>query len=567
MAINPNKYINIDVSGNDTPVVSGGLVEIVIDESLQGDGTQSNPLGVNANILDKINNGGESISELDQKIDAEKTARIAQVNSVNSTLTSAIGDEVVARQSADTALQGNIDTVAGNLSSETTARQDADTALGTRIDNEITARENADTALQNAINAETTERETDVNDLQGQIDAITAASDVTDVVGTYSALQAYNTSSLNNNDIIKVLQDETHDNETTYYRWVITDGTGAFSLIGEEGPYYTIAAADAQFVPQTRTVNGKALNGNITLSASDVGAATSADLAEYLPLTGGTLTSQINSDLTFYQNKDFMSFKVSGVVKGGILKALNDQVMLDADYLINNNGVDDYTKRLSIPTTAGTLARLEDLPSAETGTAGQVYTKTATGAEWANAPTATITVDSAIDSASSNPVENSAIAAALDGKLSTSGGTMSGVLEFDVGTADNINWKDFISIKYKKTNGLTARKNFDVLVTDSGDCYLSLNSVSLKGCGDISPSNVSGYSLGSMAQKWDTVFVTKISNGADITIPATGGTLALTSDIPTIATSVDATSTDNETVSAKLFYDTIGDIETLINAL
>lgn len=36
---------------------------------------------------------------------------------------------------------------------------------------------------------------------------------------------------------------------------------------------------------------------------------------------------------------------------------------------------------------------------------------------------------------------------------------------------------------------------------------------------------------------------------------------------PTIATSVSASSTNAETVGAKLFYDTCGNIETLINAL
>ena len=40
-----------------------------------------------------------------------------------------------------------------------------------------------------------------------------------------------------------------------------------------------------------------------------------------------------------------------------------------------------------------------------------------------------------------------------------------------------------------------------------------------------------------------------------------------TATLPTIATSVSASSTNTETVGAKLFYDTCGDIESLINAL
>ena len=48
-----------------------------------------------------------------------------------------------------------------------------------------------------------------------------------------------------------------------------------------ETPYEIL---DANAVPNTRKVNGKQLNGDITLSAADVGA---------LPTTGGTLTGDL----------------------------------------------------------------------------------------------------------------------------------------------------------------------------------------------------------------------------------------------------------------------------------
>ncbi len=118
------------------------------------------------------------------------------------------------------------------------------------------------------------------NGLQQQIDAITAASDVTDIVGTYAQLQAYDTTSLPDNSIIKVLQDESRNNETTYYRWVITGSVGAWVLIGEEGPYYTIAAADAVFATisalngkQDTLVSGtniKTINNNSILGSGDL---------------------------------------------------------------------------------------------------------------------------------------------------------------------------------------------------------------------------------------------------------------------------------------------------------
>lgn len=50
----------------------------------------------------------------------------------------------------------------------------------------------------------------------------------------------------------------------------------------------------SSYVPTSRTVNGKALSANITLSAGDVGAAPASHSHSYLPLSGGTMTGKIN---------------------------------------------------------------------------------------------------------------------------------------------------------------------------------------------------------------------------------------------------------------------------------
>lgn len=126
------------------------------------------------------------------------------------------------------------------------------------------------------------------NNLQSQIDAITAGSDVVDIVGTKAALDDYDTSGLSANDIIKVLTDETQDDATTYYRW-----TGSvWQYIGAEGPFYTKSEADSTFVPQTRTINSKALTTNITLTAQDVGAL--PDSTVIPTVNDATLTIQQN---------------------------------------------------------------------------------------------------------------------------------------------------------------------------------------------------------------------------------------------------------------------------------
>lgn len=49
----------------------------------------------------------------------------------------------------------------------------------------------------------------------------------------------------------------------------------------------------ASYVPTSRTVNGKALSGNITLSAGDIGAAAASHSHSYLPLSGGTVSGNI----------------------------------------------------------------------------------------------------------------------------------------------------------------------------------------------------------------------------------------------------------------------------------
>lgn len=77
-------------------------------------------------------------------------------------------------------------------------------------------------------------------DLQDQIDKIKAASDVVDVVATYADLVAYDTSHLTEDDIVKVLKDESRYNATTYYRW----SNSTWNFIGGVGPYYTQTETD-----------------------------------------------------------------------------------------------------------------------------------------------------------------------------------------------------------------------------------------------------------------------------------------------------------------------------------
>lgn len=98
--------------------------------------------------------------------------------------------------------------------------------------------------------------------LQGEIDTIKAGSDVTDVVGTYENLENYDTSKLTDNDIIKVLQDETQDNAQTYYRW--STSSREFTYVGKvESKTYT-AGNGIDITNDTISVTAPTLVNKIT---------------------------------------------------------------------------------------------------------------------------------------------------------------------------------------------------------------------------------------------------------------------------------------------------------------
>lgn len=134
------------------------------------------------------------------------------------------------------------------------------------VEAETEARIAADATLQGNIDAEALIRQNADNGLQSQIDAITVSSDVKDVVGTKADLNNYDTSALGNNDIIKVLQDESENDATTYYRW--NTATQQFTLIGEEGPYYTKSAADSKFQDKLTAGDNITIENNVISAAS-----------------------------------------------------------------------------------------------------------------------------------------------------------------------------------------------------------------------------------------------------------------------------------------------------------
>lgn len=290
----------------------------------------------------------------------------------------ALEEETEVRREADEELSEQISTVASDLEAETDARVAADnqledaittnsariSELTTGLDNEIRDRQNADTGLQS------------------QIDAISAASDVKDIVRTYAELQQYDTTSLGNNDIIKVLQDETQDGATTYYRW--STSTESFSLIGEEGPYYTKSQTDSllQDKQDTLTAGNNISIANNVISATD----TTYTAGSGLDLTGTEFsvdTSTIQSKLTAGNNISISGDVISatdttytagtGLDLTGTEFSIDDTVALkselptvnNATLTVQKNGTDvatftansasDVTANITVPTDTAQL--------------------------------------------------------------------------------------------------------------------------------------------------------------------------------------------------------------------
>ena len=122
-----------------------------------------------------------------------------------------------------------------------------------------------------SVTAEAEARQAADQEIWTEIETIEASSDVVDVVATYADLQQYDTSTLHDKDLIKVLQDETHQNAITYYRYSSSSET--FSYVGAEGPYYTASETDTLLAAKQDTLiagtNVQIAADGKTISATD----------------------------------------------------------------------------------------------------------------------------------------------------------------------------------------------------------------------------------------------------------------------------------------------------------
>lgn len=225
------------------------------------------------------------------------------------------------------------------------------------------------TFVSGLVSDEASARELADTNLQGQIDAITSASDVVDVVGTYSELQAYDTQHLKDNDIVKVLVDETHDNAITYYRWTHSTTPYSWIYIGSQGPFYTKAESDA-------LLNEKADKSNTyTKTEVDTALAGKVDKVAGKGLSTNDFTTEEKTKLAGLENTVLESTTGQSTTAGMTQKAITDAID-------NIENVNNYViKGAGAPTTStvGTVGKLyEDTTNGDlyqcTAVSGSTYT-------------------------------------------------------------------------------------------------------------------------------------------------------------------------------------------------
>ena len=129
--------------------------------------------------------------------------------------------------------------------------------------------------------------EQEIKDMQKEIEDLRNSPDVVDIVATYAALQAYDTSSLGDKDVVRVLADATHDGQSTYYRW--SKNTSTWTYIGAAGDYYTKSQVDT-------LLNGKqaTLTFDSTPTANSSNPVTSDGIKSYVDTIVGDIASALN---------------------------------------------------------------------------------------------------------------------------------------------------------------------------------------------------------------------------------------------------------------------------------
>lgn len=185
-----------------------------------------------------------------------------------------------------------------------------------------------------------------VADLQEDIDELKNNPDVVDIVATKADLDAYDTSKLTDKDIIRVLADETHGGDSTYYQW--DKQNEEFDFIGatSSGDVKYLTADDYNW--PTNSPDGIApwlLDAGIY--TVDKNAASSLKLYEHSGLS------------SYFGKSDFMYVAHSGNNCVYVLQKADDykayRFISNSGQLVNGFGGDILTSRAIVDNLTSTL--------------------------------------------------------------------------------------------------------------------------------------------------------------------------------------------------------------------
>ena len=118
----------------------------------------------------------------------------------------------------------------------------------------------------------------------------------------------------------------------------------------------------------------------------------------------------------------------------------------------------------------------------------------------------------------------------LSGYLPTAGGEMTGLLTLNATEKPQYFFQSapLLQIKAETADG-TTKLNKNIGITPGG--ILNMDGLSLSSTGSILCMPTGDYDIGDQTIKWRRVYATRLNNGADLTVPTEGGTLARIEDI------------------------------------
>lgn len=204
-----------------------------------------------------------------------------------------------------------------------------------------------------------------IMDVEDEVEEMKNNPDVVDIVATYADLQAYDTSKLTDKDVIRVLTDSTHDDESTYYRY--SKQTGQFTYIGTSKQYTDFVGTDGTtagvngLVPAPATTDaGKFLKSDGTWDTAGGGGGVTP-----VQTTGTSTTDVMSQDATTKMiYPDIANYPYKMVIGEGSIDGTNKGLVINGAINpgLNSNSV-------AIGATDGSTARIGQNGKASAGVA------------------------------------------------------------------------------------------------------------------------------------------------------------------------------------------------------